>query len=240
MADTKITGLTALAAAPAVGDLFVLVDVSDTTMSADGTDKKITTANLFTSPTFTGAATATTFVATSGASVFPYFQQNTSLSSAFWSAYNAGYTVFNNGGYLVTSNSGANPNDADTGLTRISAGLWGVGTGAAGSFAGSMKMTDLQVNHMLGIGTAPTVAGNGSTNGSIAGSDSFSKVTVGTGSTTQITITFGRAYSTAPVCVVNAQTTTTPINVSTTTTTAVLTTAAFTAGEVLHVVCGGF
>lgn len=41
MADSKITALTALAEAPATGDYFVIVDVSDTTMSASGTNKKI-------------------------------------------------------------------------------------------------------------------------------------------------------------------------------------------------------
>lgn len=46
MADTKISALTALAEAPAVGDLLTLVDVSDTTMAAGGTNKKITAANL--------------------------------------------------------------------------------------------------------------------------------------------------------------------------------------------------
>lgn len=41
MADQKITELTALAAIPASGDQLVIVDVSDTTMSAQGTTKKI-------------------------------------------------------------------------------------------------------------------------------------------------------------------------------------------------------
>lgn len=53
MADTKITDLGALGAAPATGDLLVLVDVSDSTMDAAGTDKKATIANLFTSPALT-------------------------------------------------------------------------------------------------------------------------------------------------------------------------------------------
>ena len=35
---------------------------------------------------------------------------------------------------------------ADSGLSRISAGLIGVGTGAAGSFAGGLKLTDLTIN----------------------------------------------------------------------------------------------
>lgn len=42
----KISGLTELAAAPANGDLIEIVDVSDATMAATGTNKKITTANL--------------------------------------------------------------------------------------------------------------------------------------------------------------------------------------------------
>lgn len=43
MADQKISGLTSLTGAnTAAGDLFVVVDISDTTMAASGTDKKIT------------------------------------------------------------------------------------------------------------------------------------------------------------------------------------------------------
>jgi hypothetical protein len=43
MADAKITDLTAITGAnTATGDLFVVVDVSDTTMAASGTNKKIT------------------------------------------------------------------------------------------------------------------------------------------------------------------------------------------------------
>lgn len=45
MADTKITGLTA-DTAPTSSDLLVTVDVSDTTMDAAGTDKKVTVSNL--------------------------------------------------------------------------------------------------------------------------------------------------------------------------------------------------
>ena len=47
MADTKITGLTALASGFATGDLLVLVDVSDATMDAAGTNKKVTLGALF-------------------------------------------------------------------------------------------------------------------------------------------------------------------------------------------------
>ena len=45
-ADMEITDFTELAATPAVGDLVPIVDINDTTDSAEGTTKKITTANL--------------------------------------------------------------------------------------------------------------------------------------------------------------------------------------------------
>lgn len=47
MADTKISALTALTGANvATADELVLVDKSDTTMAASGTDKRITAAEL--------------------------------------------------------------------------------------------------------------------------------------------------------------------------------------------------
>jgi len=55
--STTISGLTALGAAPATNDLLVLVDVSDTTQAATGTTKRMTVANLFTSPALTGTTT---------------------------------------------------------------------------------------------------------------------------------------------------------------------------------------
>lgn len=47
MADTKISALTSIGAtagAVAVGDLFAIVDVSDTTMAASGTTKSVSAA----------------------------------------------------------------------------------------------------------------------------------------------------------------------------------------------------
>lgn len=56
MADTKISDLTAIAGASlASTDLTVVVDVSDTTMAASGTDKKTTVADLATAVTTIGA-----------------------------------------------------------------------------------------------------------------------------------------------------------------------------------------
>lgn len=53
MANTKLSAVTELAAAPAVGDLFYIVDISDTTDGSNGTSKRITVTNLFTSPPIT-------------------------------------------------------------------------------------------------------------------------------------------------------------------------------------------
>lgn len=44
MANTKISALTSLGATPASGDLFSIVDVSDTTQAASGSTKKVTAA----------------------------------------------------------------------------------------------------------------------------------------------------------------------------------------------------
>ena len=46
MADPKITDYAALGGAPATNDLIEVVDVSDTSMAATGTNKKMTVANL--------------------------------------------------------------------------------------------------------------------------------------------------------------------------------------------------
>lgn len=65
MADTKITALTALTAADPANDVIPIVDVSDTTMAASGTTKKISVNNILgasgtatlASATITGALT---------------------------------------------------------------------------------------------------------------------------------------------------------------------------------------
>ena len=74
MADSKITALTALTAADPVNDMFPIVDVSDTTMAASGTTKRISVNNILgasgvatlASATITGAATVGTTLGVTG------------------------------------------------------------------------------------------------------------------------------------------------------------------------------
>ena len=70
MADSKITALTALTAADPVNDMFPVVDVSDTTMAASGTTKKISVNNILSSsPTASGAFSVTGLVTAGSATI---------------------------------------------------------------------------------------------------------------------------------------------------------------------------
>lgn len=57
---------------------------------------------------------------------------------AVLSGANRGYYIISNGGVGLAIGA-----STDTNLSRISAGLWGMGTGAAGSTAGSLSLTNL-------------------------------------------------------------------------------------------------
>jgi hypothetical protein len=78
MADSKITALAALTAADPVNDMFPVVDVSDTSMAASGTTKRISVNNILgasgtatlASATITGAATVGTTLGVTGVSTF--------------------------------------------------------------------------------------------------------------------------------------------------------------------------
>lgn len=78
MPDTKITALTALTAADPANDVLPIVDVSDTTMAASGTTKKISINNVLgcsgtatlASATITGAATVGTTLGVTGVATF--------------------------------------------------------------------------------------------------------------------------------------------------------------------------
>jgi hypothetical protein len=93
--------------------------------------------------------------------------------------------------------------------------------------------------HVKITGTAPAVTANCGTSPSVTGSDQAGKLNVGTGGTaTTCTLTFAVAFTAAPACVANNETTTQLIRATSTTTTLVLTAAAaFTASDVLSYIC---
>ena len=78
MADSKITALAALTAADPVNDMFPVVDVSDNSMAASGTTKRISVNNILgasgtatlAAATITGAATVGTTLGVTGVSTF--------------------------------------------------------------------------------------------------------------------------------------------------------------------------
>lgn len=106
-----------------------------------------------------------------------------------------------------------------------------------------MGARDLTVRHIIGGGTSPTVGGSCGTSPSISrGKDLSYDITVGSGTPTSCTITFGTSFSATPGCQVTLGTSfpncsTSPPTCVPTTTTATVSTAAGTlvAGEVLHV-----
>lgn len=70
MADSKITALTALTAADPINDMFPVVDVSDTSMAASGTTKRISVNNILSSsPTASGALTVAGLVTAGSATI---------------------------------------------------------------------------------------------------------------------------------------------------------------------------
>jgi hypothetical protein len=110
MPDTKITALTALTTADPATDMFPVVDVSDTTMAASGTTKRISINNILAcSPSATlASATITGALGAAGLNV-------------------TGATIPANGVYLGSANNLSFSANSTLGMTLNSTGL-GVGS----------------------------------------------------------------------------------------------------------------
>lgn len=125
----------------------------------------------------------------------------------------------------------------DLGLRRNAAGIMEINNGTSGTFR------DLTLRHSLAQGTAPTIGSGFGTSPSIAGRDEATRVTVGTSPGSTGVITFGTAYTTAPVCSANNETTTTVVLTTTPTTTQVTVTVVsgtLIAADKIGVLCRGF
>jgi hypothetical protein len=152
MADTKITALTAISTVDPAVDVLPIVDVSDTTMAASGTTKKITSNQILgaggtatlASATITGAATVGTTFGVTGASTFTgaatfngaaTLNGNTTLGDAQTdtSTINAQLTArqgeFPSAVRAAASDYAAVTFDGATALTRITSGCQSIGTG---------------------------------------------------------------------------------------------------------------
>lgn len=89
----------------------------------------------------------------------------------------------------------------DTGIIRSAAGVVEVNNGTTGT------QRDLLARHLLGGGTAPTAGACATSPGTPAGADEVGRIVVGTSPSNTCVVTFGTAFTNAPVCVAENETT---------------------------------
>jgi hypothetical protein len=166
MADTKITALTALTAADPINDVIPIVDVSDTTMAASGTTKKISVNNILSSsPTASGALTVTGLVTAGSATITGDLTVRTDKLAVTSTGVGAGTAtpacpleVYKNTNgqnrlFLNNPNTGAaayNAIDFTTGTASNQ--ILSIGSGYSGSFpylTGALVIRSGQVNGMV-------------------------------------------------------------------------------------------
>ncbi len=148
----------------------------------------------------------------------------------------------NSAAYVAWSsdNQFAANGSVDTALTRSAAGVIDVSQGSGCGTAANCR--DLRLRHLIGGGTAPTVASTtanscGTSAPAITGTDSAGKITVGATSGTSCTITFGTAWANAPSCWATDESTLMGTKAVSTTTTLIISATAFTAGDVVAYGC---
>lgn len=140
------------------------------------------------------------------------------------------------GALVISPTTGAVVADIDTAYVPAKT--------ASNTFTGTNSFTsnNTEIKHLIAIGTAPTIASGFGTTPSIAGKDMAGKVTVGTGGTASTgSILFNVAYTTAPSCVANNQTSQIYVQATPTTTNVVLSSSsAWGAADVISWICVGY
>ena len=101
---------------------------------------------------------------------------------------------------------------------------------------GVSKFKVTNKSHFVSSGTTPVLSACG-TAPAITGSDSASKVTIGTGVTTSCTVTFANAYTAAPACVITGDDAAIGYAAITTTTVLTITSSADMDSDVISVIC---
>ena len=155
MADTKITALTALTAADPINDVIPIVDVSDTSMAASGTTKKISVNNILSSsPTASGALTVTGLVTAGSTTITGAATVGTTLGVTGVSTFAAGTVSLPALTTTGDTNTGIYYPAADTfavttgGTQRILVNSTGLNVGAGTQYA---KITTSAGSNTTGI-----------------------------------------------------------------------------------------
>ena len=153
MADSKITALTALTAADPINDMFPAVDVSDTSMAASGTTKRISINNILSSsPTASGALTVTGLVTAGSATITGAATVGTTLGVTGVSTFAAGTALLpaltttgdtNTGIYYPAADTFAVTTGGTERLRIDSAGNCAIGV-TPSAWGGSYKALQLQ------------------------------------------------------------------------------------------------
>ena len=161
MADSKITALAALTTADPANDMFPVVDVSDTSMAASGTTKRISANNILSSsPTASGALTVTGLVTAGSATITGAATVGTTLGVTGVSTFAAGTALLP---ALTTTG------DTNTGIYYPAADTFAVTTGGTERYR-------IDSSGNVGIGVTPATAVAGNTKLQITGSNNAAVV----------------------------------------------------------------
>jgi hypothetical protein len=167
VADAKITDLTALTGASvATGDLLPIVDVSDTTMAASGTDKKITIAELLiglaalplAGGTISGALDVNGYLTV--ASSTGVVDSNSSHLWAVWNGSNGAVISMANSERIGWSGNANAIQTVFTAIGRNADGVVEINNGTPGTFR-DLKLRDLVATGKVTIGGTSASASAG-------------------------------------------------------------------------------